>query len=363
MSASQNLLACTLRTPESSLRFSVDEWDNLVRQARAAGLLAQLSWRFHQHNLTDSIPPYARWHFNAAETLSRKQQTAVRWELQKLSSALSELGCPLIMLKGAAYVAADLPASAGRMFNDIDILIPREHLPRAESLLMLAGWHATGLSEYDKRYYRRWMHEIPPLKHAERETVIDVHHAILPDTARYHPDSAKLRNRAIPVNAQEHIYVLAPEDMLLHSATHLFHEGDLIHGLRDLTDIDLLLRHFSLAPQFWQRLRARANELELGRPLFYAVRYVRYFLDTPVPQEFVQQIQAAAPNRVTLALMDAAFSRALAPAHPGCSDALTPLARKAAYVRAHWLRMPPHLLLPHLVHKAFINPHYDTRTT
>jgi hypothetical protein len=38
------------------------------------------------------------------------------------------------------------------MFNDIDILVPYERLPQAESTLMLAGWHAGGLSEYDKRY-------------------------------------------------------------------------------------------------------------------------------------------------------------------------------------------------------------------
>jgi hypothetical protein len=103
------------------------------------------------------------------------------------------------VLKGAAYVAAGLPAAAGRLFNDIDLLVPREQLPQAESALMLAGWHASGLSEYDKRYYRRWMHEIPPLQHVQRDTVIDLHHAILPETARYHPDTARLRSRAVAV--------------------------------------------------------------------------------------------------------------------------------------------------------------------
>lgn len=335
----------------------------LVRQARAAGLLARLSSRFRQHQLTESIPPCARWHFNAAETLSRKQQTAVQWELQKLRAALASLDSPFIVLKGAAYVAANLPAAEGRMFNDIDILVPREHLTRAETLLMLAGWHATGLSEYDKRYYRRWMHEIPPLQHVQRETVIDVHHAILPDTARYRPDSAKLRNRAIPVNGQDNIYVLAPEDMLLHSAAHLFHDGELPHGLRDLTDLDLLFRHFGQAADFWPKLHARAAELELQRPLFYAVRYAQYFLDTPIPAAFDRALEVASPSPIMQKLMDAIFQRALAPDHESCADGFTPWARKAAYIRAHWLRMPPHLLFPHLFHKAFIEPRYDPQTT
>lgn len=355
-STSRDLLVRTLRSPDAVIRFSMSEWDMLVRQARAAGLLARLAHRLRRDGLTAAIPAVARWHFDAAETLADKQRTAVRWELQQIRAALSELDSPLIVLKGAAYVAADLPAAAGRLFNDIDILVPRERLLRAESSLMLAGWHPTGLSEYDRRYYRRWMHEIPPLQHFQRNTVIDVHHAILPDTARYHPDSNRLRSRAIAVEGLPGIYVLAAEDRILHSATHLFHDGELPHGLRDLTDLDLLLRDAIADRDFWPRLTARAGELQLRRPLFYALRYLRLFLDTPVPDSALAALEGAAPGRLTLALMDGIFTRALAPVHASCADAFTPLARLAAFVRAHWLRMPAHLLIPHLFHKAFISP-------
>ena len=221
---------------------------------------------------------------------------------------------------------------------------------------MLAGWHATGLTEYDKRYYRRWMHEIPPMQHIQRDTVIDVHHAILPDTARYHPDSGRLRSRAVAVEGLPGIYVLSTEDRILHSAAHLFHDGELAHGLRDLTDLDLLLRHAAQDEGFWPRLTARAVELELGRSLFYALRYVQHFLDTPVPARALDALEGVAPGRFTRGLMDAVFTRVLAPAHASCEDVFTPLARLAAFVRAHWLRMPVHLLIPHLFHKAFVSP-------
>lgn len=354
---SRDFLVRTLRSPDAITRFSVSEWDTLVRQARAAGLLARLAHRFRRHGLAAAIPEAARWHFDAAETLADKQRTAVHWELQQLRGALADLDSPLIVLKGAAYVAANLPAAAGRMFNDIDILVPRERLPQAESALMLAGWHAGGLSEYDKRYYRRWMHAIPPLQHVQRATVISVHHAILPDTARYHPDLAKLRSRAVAVEGLPGIHVLAAEDRFLHSATHLFHDGELPHGLRDLTDLDLLLRDAAVDPDFWPRLTARADELQLARPLFYALRYLRHFLGTPIPASVAAALDAAAPNRATLALMDSIFTRVLAPDHASCADAFTPAARLAAFVRAHWLRMPAHLQVPHLFHKTFVGPY------
>jgi len=363
MRKANDLLVRTLRTPDLVAQFSIAQWDLLVRQARQAGLLARLQDRFSQQALLETIPQPARWHFDAAATLAHKQQIAVRWEVGQIRDALAELEFPLVVLKGAAYVVANLPAASGRLFNDIDILVPRDRLNQAEAALMLAGWHTTGLSPYDERYYRRWMHEIPPMQHLHRATVIDVHHAILPDTARYFPDPHKLLSRIVPAkDDMSSVYVLCAEDRILHSATHLFHDGELAHGLRDLTDLDLLLRHETVAPHFWPRLVARADELQLGRSLYYALRYAQHFLDTPIPANVWDDLRSVAPSPMLIRLMDSIFSRALAPAHPSCSDAFSHLARKAAFVRAHWLRMPAHLLIPHLFHKAFISPYADNST-
>lgn len=357
ISPASDLVSRVFRDPESIRKFSLGDWDTLVRQARHAGLLARMNDLFVARTESGVIPDVARWHFEAAATLAEKQKIAVRWEVGQIRRALSGLDIPLIVLKGAAYVMAGLPAASGRLFTDIDILVPREALSQVESALMLSGWHTVGLSDYDQRYYRRWMHEIPPMQHVRRGTVIDVHHAILPDTARYHPDSTRLRRRAVPIPDFPGVAVLCPEDRILHSATHLFHDGELPHGLRDLSDLDLLLREEAKAPEFWLRLASRAEELQLSRSLFYALRYVRHFFATPIPEEMVLTMASVAPTQSQLALMDAIFRRVLVPEHSSCEDRFTGVARMAAYVRAHWLRMPPRLLLPHLFHKAFISPY------
>ena len=358
-----NLISQVYRTPAIVNHFSSADWDKFIRQGRRSGLLARMRDILAKNDQLDITPREARLHLDAAATLAEKQQIAVRWEIGKIIEALADLAFPVIALKGSAYVMAGLPSASGRLFNDIDILVPREFLGQVEAALMLAGWHPSRLSAYDDRYYRRWMHELPPMRHVNRATVIDVHHAILPDTARHHPDSAKLRSRAVWIEGVKNLQVLAPEDMLLHSATHLFHDGELPHGLRDLTDLDLLFRHFASIPDFWPKLQLRAQELALERPLFYAMRYVQHFLATPIPENFERAIQPYASRKGVLALMDAIFTRALAPEHVSCADAYTPLARKAAFIRAHWLRMPPYLLFPHLFHKAFIEPRYDPQTT
>lgn len=344
-----------LRSPDCVRGFSIGDWETLIRQARAGGLLGRLALLLESTGLDAVIPQSARWHFDAAHTLADRQRIAVHWEIEQLRRALRQLDTPLVALKGAAYVIADLPPAQGRLFSDVDLLVRRDRLDAAEAALMLAGWHATGSTPYDERYYRQWMHEIPPLTHVKRGSALDLHHAILPLTARPSVATDALLARIEPVAAYPGVFVLGREDRVLHSATHLFHDGELDHGLRDLSDLHLLLTDPANPEAFWPGLLDRADDLGLGRDLAYAVRFARHFLDTPVPEHALQALKRYLP-RWRMRLTDAVFRRALAPRHPSCDDRYSDRARAVAYVRAHWLRMPPHLLIPHLLHKALISP-------
>jgi len=328
----------------------------MLRQARNANLLAHLYSLLKERGLIEQVPPQPRGYLESSHVIAEKHTQAVQWEVTLIRKALAKTGLQVILLKGAAYVMARLPPARGRLFSDIDIMVPKNSLNEVEAALMLHGWAATHHDAYDQRYYRTWMHELPPMRHIKRSTVIDVHHAILPETAYFHPSPEKLRAASHTLGGYDDLKVLAPVDMVLHSAAHLFHEAELDNGLRDLVDIDSLLRHFSNIPSFWAELVERAKELELTRPLFYALRYCALILHTPIPVDTWQAAEVGRPSRPTLALMDSLLTRALMPIHSSCSDRFTGVARRMLYVRANWLRMPPILLARHLFHKAFISP-------
>jgi hypothetical protein len=74
--------------------------------------------------------------------------------------------------------------------------VPKERLAEVESLLMAHGWVSTHHDACDQRYDREWMHELPPMQRMRRAAVIDVYHAILPETAAVRPDLARLRAAA-----------------------------------------------------------------------------------------------------------------------------------------------------------------------
>jgi hypothetical protein len=354
-----DLVTEVFRGPESIRNFDPASWDLLIRQARRANLLPRLACLLKSCDLWDAVLPAARPHLESAWAFSRRQRIAVQWEIECIGKALHSTGVPLILLKGAGYVALDLPAAAGRLVSDVDILVPKDRITEVESALMIRGWHTIHHGAYDQRYYRRWMHEIPPMRHLRRGTVIDVHHALLPGTARIKVDSDGMRGMATAVAGQGGVFVLAPTDMILHSATHLFHEGELDNGLRDMVDLDSLLRHFGEQPGFWEGLVPRARAVGLGRPLFYALRYTARILGTPVPAGVIAAAAEGGPGRALCKVMDFLFLRALRPNHPSCSDAWTLLARWVLYVRSHWLRMPLPLLLYHLARKAVIREEHD----
>jgi len=346
--------ARALVEPETLPHWPLQEWELLVRQARQAEVLARVGSRLAGLGLLDQIPARVRPHFDAALRLASAQHNEVRREIAHLRDALAPLGVPLLLLKGAAYVAADLPAAEGRGFADIDFLVPKARLPEVESALLMNGWLTSHHSAYDQRYYRIWMHELPPMQHMQRGTVIDVHHTIVPLTSRLQPDAAKLIADSLSIDGSGALRVLSPSDMVLHSMTHLLYSEEMGHGLRDLSDIDLLLRRFSAVdPAFFDRLTQRAEELGLSRPLYFGLRYAHRVLGTPLPDRASAAVGATSVNPVSLAVMDALWRRALRSQHATAALPLTGAALFALYLRAHWLRMPPGLLARHLAIKAW----------
>ena len=352
----RDLVSRIIRNPHGAADLSLREWDLLVRQARYARLAARIHHQLATFGELEHVPTGVLRHLESASIVAKRHAEALRWEVLQIQKALVRLGVPVLLLKGAAYTMAGLPPAAGRLFVDVDIMVPKPALSDAEKVLNRYGWVTTSDDDYDQRYYRTWMHELPPMIHMKRQSVLDVHHTILPETARLHPDPYKLIVDAVPVEGLDEIYVLAPVDMVLHSATHLFSDGELEHGLRDLVDLDALLRHFGASDEFWENLVGRAQELGLTRPLYYALRYTSRILGTPVPRGILERVKVWGPSAVLALQMDQLFLRALRPTHPSCHDMFTGVARWMLYVRSHYLRMPFRLLIPHLFYKAFITP-------
>ncbi|MEO5734968.1 MAG: nucleotidyltransferase family protein [Rubrivivax sp.] len=355
------LLAQPDRQPELTPR----QWEIAIGQAGNAQLLGRLAQHHLKRGWLDAVPNGPRMHLQSGLKFVDRLQTELRWELDCIRRALIGIPTPVVLLKGAAYFEANLPPRQGRLFGDIDILVERSQLAAVEQALFAAGWISAERDPYNQRYYRQWMHEIPPLMHVLRGTSIDVHHSITPPTSAMAVDSALLLPQIRPAAAGSAFHVLAPVDMVLHSAVHLFQEGEFEHGLRDLLDLRDLLLHFgsgaNAEPDFWPVLLRRSHELGLTVALHHALFHIGRLFGPMVPPEQAEALAALRPAWPARTAMAALLGQALRPPHPACDSRAAQLARALLYLRAHALRMPLHLVLPHLVRKAWMRKFPDAK--
>ena len=314
------LLVEVLREPARIATLGGDGWTGLLTAARAEQLSGSLAHRLDGL----PVPPAVARILADARASAVEQRRAALWEAEMARRALVPAGVPFSLLKGTAFAAAGLGAGVGRSIGDLDILVAKDDLSTAEAALLAAGWEWVKPDPYDDAYYRRWMHELPPLIHRARDRMIDVHHTILPPTARPTPDPAAMMAAAVTLeNGQK---VLSPPDMLVHAAAHLFADGDLAGGLRNLWDVHRLVEEFGT-----DGLDERARHHQLEAEVARAIRLADHLYGTGRPV-------GPADRRYVRRLL----------ARDGWGRATHPFIRLAFYVRSHWLRMPPLLLARHL---------------
>ncbi|HEY5713155.1 MAG TPA: nucleotidyltransferase family protein [Allosphingosinicella sp.] len=327
------LLVAALRDP-AGVRDC--DWTALIGVARAEQLIGSLAYRL----AGQAVPTRVERLFEAARADAAQARTQALWEAEMARRALAPLGVPVILMKGTAFHAAGLDASVGRSVGDLDIMVPRASLEAVEALLVGAGWERMKDPDgYDDLYYRNWMHELPPLIHRTRDRMIDVHHTILPPTARPRPNAEALI--ADSVVLESGLRMLSPPDIIVHAAAHLFADGDLAGGLRNLWDIDRLLREFAADPAFWPRLGTHARRHQLGPHVGRALRLSNRLYGTPVDRDVAGRAR----------LSDRLFEARLL-ARNGWGQEERKALRFTFYIRSHWLRMPPLMLARHLWTKA-----------
>lgn len=330
------------------------EWEYLIRVARSSGVLPRIAVLLlaaaekGEITLTD----YALNHFIAAKRHGDLLAQQVRFETQELVNILHDKKYGnLVFLKGAAYILAGNKAGFGRIFSDIDLLVPSSLIGDVERKLQSYGWFSEHHNEYDQQYYRQWAHEIPPLRHSARATVLDVHHNIVPLISGKAPKIDLFTRNC--VNLYSNANVLCPAAMVLHSAVHLFYQEEYGHGFRDLSDLHLMFVEFADDPQFRQDLIQLAVDTKFTAELALTCRYLHKVFNTPMPTKMLPDMQSFLPNIAKLALLDWIFLRVLLPHHSLCKPSGLSLANSLALLRGHWIKMPLFVLLKHTACKVY----------
>jgi Uncharacterised nucleotidyltransferase len=331
------LLVNALRDPAITSALSADGWTALLAIARAEQLLGTLARRLSGLPVPEAVVAI----IEEARINAEYQRRSALWEANCARRALADYSGNVVLMKGTAYAAGGLKASEGRHIGDLDVMVARENLPQAEAMLLAAGWEWVKEDAYDDAYYRDHMHELPPLIHKERDRMIDVHHTILPLTARPRPDAAAMLADAVAL--ENGLWVFSPTHMVIHSAAHLFADGELDGGLRNLWDIHCLVTEFAeQQPDFFLSLTENASHHGLSQAVSRALRISRELYGTELGQYISTLKTDYGWNR-----QDKWYVMRLT-ARDNWGRGTRKFIRLIFYIRSHWLRMPPLMLAKHL---------------
>jgi hypothetical protein len=337
-------------TPRTALGFTPRQWQQLVLILRHQQLLACYSLKFKQEGIFENIPTQTQRHFLNADVLAKNHQKQVVFEASELQRELGNNQQYLIFLKGAGYTLSGAPVGESRICNDIDLLADKKSIDGMEKRLCLFGWLSEELTEYDEKYYRKWAHEIPPLRHGKRGTMIDVHHNIVPIISGRHVDADKFATNS--VTTEDGFQILSFAAMTLHSLIHLFFNEEVKKGYRDLIDLHILITTNN-NKAFWFELITLAKETDFGLELFLACRYTHNILQTKIPDFVQDEINLFCPWNIMF--LDFIYEKTLKPNHPTSKPKYFAIAEFAVLLRGHFQKMPLHILIYHLSSKVGIS--------
>lgn len=326
-----------LRSPETVSTVSAFDWNEILLQARENQLTGQLVARLRRANQLASVPVEVRRHLDLEALTSKRRGESALWEIATMRRAVDSR-FKLVLLKGCAYLAGGDDNSEGRVFSDIDVLVRRDELHGVESDLVSVGWKPSSVSAYDTAYYRDWMHEVPPMSHVRRHTVVDLHHAINPPVSRYYVNPGKLFENLVAIGPG--LFVLAPSDRVIHCALHLLQEGESKKLLRDLFDLFILIEQHNPGPPGIAQLMKRAAELHVEKPVGTAVDAARAVFSPEISEKNKK------PGWLGRAVVRAAKT---ANGLPGLAGGF---AATAVLAHSHWMKMPMQILIPHLLRKS-----------
>lgn len=347
-------LVDVLATPKILYQVSLSTLSDIVAEARYMDMLPQLESVCKGAGAWETLPQPFTQQIETSRCSFTNQKLHLEFEAATFESLFNPIGIQWIYLKGAAYQLAGFDEFDGRLMGDIDILVSESDLPVVEKLLSSQGWIQTPHDDYDEQFYRDWSQEIPPLRHIERQSELDLHFNILPKTLKESPNTDLLFSQTVSLSIGNvtGAYVLTPSAMVIHSAIHLFYESEYRKGLRDLHDLYLLFGRFGKQPHFWEDLLQLQNKLGSGRPVYYALRYCQELFNLSVPEDVKSYYNQFKPNTFKLIISDFAFKRVFSSMYPPHRRPGHDIAEFALYLRGHFKRMPVYLLIPHLFRKT-----------
>lgn len=263
------------------------DWDHILeaaRRHRVASLLLPGLQACQSPNLPARVVAALRQQALAGTARSLAHMRAVA----RLSRLFAQAGIRMLALKGVILSAQLYQDPALRDPRDVDLLVDPEDFPKAEMLLVEAGYHRSGpeLSPRQASAYRRFIKDAG-YRHAESGILVELHHRLNDNPALIPCDFTKLWRAREEIEIAGTVIAGLPRRSLalylcLHGAGHCWEE------LRWLVDLTAALRE----PGAVDTAVAAAAAAGLDAPMLQALTLAHDWLALPVDARHLTRARA-----------------------------------------------------------------------
>jgi hypothetical protein len=261
-------------------------WDELILETEKHQVTSLLYWRLKNTEPAGNAMVNAMAKLRHAYYAEATRAVLRRHGLSQLLAVLCEAGMPVIVLKGVCLAEAVYSNIALRSMGDVDLLVPRTELPRAQAILLDKGYGPQEREDIETLCRRNM--ELDPFVGVD--LAVELHWSIALPTSPFKIDIAGLWTRARPaIIAGVQVLALSPEDLLLHLCLHTSHQHGLRIGPRSICDIAETIRFYG-SELDWSRFADRAREWGASRYAGLTLHLARGLLAVPVPEDALDQL-------------------------------------------------------------------------
>lgn len=266
------------------------DWDYLLQIAMRRGAIPLLYWNLnatHAPGVPGNILNQLRNYFLA----NAQKNLLLTKELLKLLAIFEAHQIPAIPYKGPILAASVYGNLSLRQFNDLDILVSQQDLPKAKKILIAQGYRSlTNLDDNLKApSFQASAYNLKFQRNDGKIDLLELHWRVTPPYFSYSFELESFWKRLKPVSLGGVVVrSFSPEDLLLVLC---------IHGAKDdwrrlgwVCDVAELIKSQEMLN--WDWIVNQANKLGCERMLYLGLFMAHHLLETALPQEVWAKIQA-----------------------------------------------------------------------
>jgi hypothetical protein len=263
-------------------------WDGLLAMAAQHGM-RPLLYRHLRAVYTATVPPPKLARLREFVRQNLRENMRMTGELMVLLRLFAARGVSVIPFKGPTLAGLAYNDLGLREFGDLDLLIAKHDLMRAQELMLSQGYQPEITLNADQSAIFANSCNVLAFTHSGKEITVELHWELSPKYLPFSPDPERLRRRMVPSwPGGQKVMTLSPEDLLIYLCAHgAKHAWERLIWIADVAG--LIHRHPSLD---WDSICDLAVELRSERALFLGLRLARDLTGVSLPLKMEELIRS-----------------------------------------------------------------------